>query len=170
MPATSQASRGLARLGSAGYEAPVDPRITGEDPRIVALLRSYDHYLGQSLCAAGELFDAPFVVLAHGTETPPGLFYGNRAALALWEVDFPTFTAMPSFRTAEPDVREGRARLLADVERQGVSEDYTGVLVSSSGRRFEIQRATIWNILDAAGMRIGQAATFRDYRRLAGVE
>ena len=142
--------------------------IDGTDGRIGALLRSYEHFLGIPLCEPASLFEAPFVVLAHGTETPPLLFYGNRRALQLWEMDWEAFTGMPSLRTAEADLREDRARLLDDVARRGFSSDYRGVRISSTGRRFEISGATVWNILDASGERIGQAATFQDYRPLPG--
>ncbi|MDH5671308.1 MAG: MEKHLA domain-containing protein [Myxococcales bacterium] len=145
-----------------------DPLVLGTDPRIEALLCSYRRYLGQPLCAATELFEAPFVVLAHGLETPPLLFYGNRAALELWEMDWASFTAMPSHRTAEPDLREARARLLSEVERRGFSTGYSGVRLSSSGRRFEIRGATVWNVLGLNGKRIGQAAAFSDFMALPG--
>jgi hypothetical protein len=130
------------------------------DPRLVALLGSYEHWLGIPLCAADALFDAPFAVLAHGVESPPILWYGNRTALDLWDMDFEAFTRMPSHLTAEPDLRDARAALLREVSTQGFSSGYRGIRVSRSGRRFEIDRATVWNILDESGQRIGQAATF----------
>lgn len=150
----------LASGRIAGYKRPVNPLQTGDDPRVRALLDSHERLLGRPLCAPEALFDAPFVVLAHGTESPPRLFYGNRRALSLWEMGWDAFTAMPSYRTAEPDVREDRARLLADVARRGFSTGYSGVRISATGRRFEIRDATVWNILDGSGRRIGQAATF----------
>src|SRR5512139_1625540 len=95
---------------------------TGPDPRLVAIVASYERLLGRPLAAPEDLFDAPFVLLAHGTESPPVLFYGNRRALALWELSFAAFTAMPSRETAEPEAREARERLLADVAARGYSE------------------------------------------------
>lgn len=133
------------------------------DRRLVCLLESYQRFFGSQLCSASELFEAPFVVLAHGTEVPPILFYGNRLALRLWELDFETFTGMPSLKTAEPDERDARETLLAEVARQGYSTGYRGVRISSTGKRFEIQQATVWNLLDENEQRIGQAATFRDW-------
>jgi len=145
----------------------VNGLIAGSDTRITAMLDSYECFLGVRLCEPGELFAARCIVLAHGTQAPPILFYGNQAALQLWEMSWQELTAMPSFRTAEPDLRQDRARLLEDVQRQGFSTDYSGVRVSSSGRRFQITDATVWNILDADGLPIGQAATFRDHRPVA---
>jgi hypothetical protein len=147
---------------------PSSAPIPHDDPRLLALLRSYERYTGASLCAPEALFDAPFVVLSHGTEDPPILWYGNRAALALWERSFEDFVRMPSRETAEADLREVRERLLAEVRERGFSADYTGVRISSTGRRFVIERAFVWNVLDEHGARIGQAATFRAYRYVEG--
>ena len=133
------------------------------EPRIAALLGSYEGFFGRTLCEPEALFDAPFAVLAHGTEVPPILFYGNRTALGLWEMDFEAFTRMPSLRTAEPDLREAREALLEEVARTGYSRGYRGVRVSATGKRFEIRQATVWNILGLDGNRIGQAAMFSEY-------
>ena len=116
--------------------------------------------IGTDLDQAARLFAADFVVVSHGVEADPVLNYGNRAALALWEVDFATLTRTPSRLTAEPVHRDERARLLARTLRDGFVDDYAGVRISSSGKRFRIERATVWNLVDAGGVHRGQAATF----------
>jgi hypothetical protein len=136
------------------------------DPRLVALLESYQHFLQHPLAAPQELFDAPFVVLAHGNQTPAVLWYGNAKALELWEMDFDAFTHMESRKTAEPDLREAREVLLREVQVHGYSSGYRGIRISRTGRRFEIDQATVWNIVDRTGNYIGQAATFVCWRRL----
>jgi hypothetical protein len=88
------------------------------------------------------------------------LNYGNRAALALWEMTWEELTRMPSRLTAEAPVREERARLLEAVARNGYIDDYSGIRVSKHGRRFRIERATVWNVINAEGARVGQAARF----------
>jgi hypothetical protein len=40
------------------------------------------------------------------------------------------------------------------------------VRVSKSGRRFIIEKATVWNLLDEVGAPCGQAATFGNWRFL----
>jgi predicted DNA-binding protein (UPF0251 family) len=45
------------------------------------------------------------------------------------------------------------------VAEHGYVDDYTGIRVAKSGWRFRILRATIWNLLDASGRRVGQAAS-----------
>lgn len=112
---------------------------------------------------ARALFEAPFVLVSHGTEDDPVLNYGNAAALALWEMDWATLTRTPSRFTAEAPEREERARLLEAVTTRGFIDDYSGIRISRSGRRFRIARATVWNVVTADGVRHGQAATFSDW-------
>jgi hypothetical protein len=115
---------------------------------------------------ARALFNAPFAVLSHDTATDPMLNYANRTALRLFELDWGELTTMPSRLTAEVSERSERARLLAQVLRRGYIDDYRGVRVSKNGRRFSIQRATVWNLLDESGGACGQAATFSHWRYL----
>lgn len=100
------------------------------------------------------------MIVAHGTEADPVFFYGNRLALDLFEMRFDDFIRLPSRFSAEPLAREARARLLARVGRDGFIDDYAGVRIASSGRRFRIEQAVVWNLLDEAGIIHGQAATF----------
>ena len=142
--------------------------------RTGCLLNSYRHWTGRELLdrdgspldQAERLYRAPFVVLAHGNEANPILNLGNRTALDLWEMDLETFLTTPSRQTAEPDHREARSDLLARVERDGFIDDYSGIRISATGRRFQIDRATVWNLIDEAGERVGQAATFSSWRFL----
>lgn len=107
-----------------------------------------------------RLWSASRVVVAHGTEAEPIFFYGNRMALELFEMDFASFVRLPSRHSAEPIERQERARLLERVSRDGFIDDYAGVRISATGRRFRIERATVWNLIDGQGKRRGQAATF----------
>jgi predicted DNA-binding protein (UPF0251 family) len=50
--------------------------------------------------------------------------------------------------------------LLAAVAQRGFIDDYSGVRISKSGRRFHIARATVWNLLTEDGRPCGQAAMF----------
>ncbi len=138
------------------------------------LLRSYEHWIKSALIApegseqdqAIRLFEAPFVLVSHGTEADPILNYGNRKALELWDTDLDAFLQMPSRLTAEPMEREERARMLERTETQGYIDDYRGVRISRSGTRFLIEQATVWNVLNEAGQPAGQAAMFRDWTEL----
>jgi hypothetical protein len=117
--------------------------------------------------AARRLFEAPFAILSHTAGPDPILTYGNRRALDLFELDWEQLTRMPSRLTAEAPDREERARLLAQVTARGFIDDYSGVRVSSSGRRFRIERAVVWNLIDREGQHLGQAATFASVEPLA---
>lgn len=135
------------------------------DPRLPLLVESYQRLLGQLLVEPSDdlalaLWDAPRVIVAHGTEEDPVFFYGNRRALEAFEMDFPSFARLPSRFSAEPLAREERARLLERVTRDGYIDDYAGVRISAQGRRFRIEQAVVWNLLDADGRVHGQAATF----------
>jgi hypothetical protein len=142
------------------------------DPRWVAqaalLLDSFALSLGRELIPrrgsaeeqAERLFVASRVVVSHGNEADPVLNYGNAKALELWEMDAATFTSTPSRLTAEPMHRDERARLLERTRRDGYVDDYSGIRISRTGRRFRIEQAIVWNLVDAAGAHRGQAATF----------
>jgi MEKHLA domain len=138
------------------------------------LLDSYRRWTGGDLMSrAGSpldqsqaMFEAPFVVVSHGIQPDPILNYGNRTALTLWEMDLDTLLETPSRLTAEPVHRDERARLLERTARDGFVDDYQGIRISRTGRRFRIDRATVWNLVDAEGHRIGQAATFSEWQFL----
>ncbi len=133
--------------------------------RLALIAASYARLLGRSLLAAGvdpieSLWSLPAVILAHGTESDPLFFYGNRLALDLFELTPEQIIVMPSRLSAEPLGREERACLLARVAENGFIDDYSGLRVSSTGRRFRIENAVVWNLLDEHGQLHGQAATF----------
>jgi len=135
------------------------------------ILNSYRRWLGKELIErsgdeieeAQRLFDSPFVVVSHGTEEDPVLNYGNATALALWEMNFEHFTSTPSRLTAEPDQREERSRLLQRTTLTGYIDNYRGIRITRSGRRFRIEGAIVWNLLNETEAYAGQAATFREY-------
>jgi hypothetical protein len=138
------------------------------------LLNSFRQFLGRELFdrsgdptdEATRLFDAPFVVVSHGTQADPILNYGNRTALKLWETDLATLTTMPSRLTAEPMHRDERAEMMARAARDGYVDDYRGVRITLTGRRFLIDRAIVWNLVDEHGNAAGQAATFSEWKWL----
>ena len=119
-----------------------------------------------TIILAKHIFHAPFVVVSHGTEADPVLNYGNAAALALWEMSWAELTRTPSRLTAEAPNRAERAKLLEAVTRRGFIDDYSGVRISKSGRRFRIARATVWNLLTDKNEPCGQAAMFNHWEFL----
>jgi hypothetical protein len=115
-----------------------------------------------------ELGGARFVLLCHDTRPDPVFLYGNQTALDLFEVSWHELTTMPSRLSAEPLARDERTAMLERVATDGYIDDYRGVRVSSSGRRFLIEQAVVWEVVDSAGRRWGQAALFDRWVPLGG--
>lgn len=144
---------------------------TSSTARALLILDSHLRIVGRPLleavgnpeARARALYAWPAVVLAHGTEPDPIFDYGNLAAQTLFEFDWPELTALPSRFSAEPLNRSERQRLLDAVSSRGYIDDYAGVRVSRTGRRFHIAGATVWNLIDEAGLQRGQAATFASW-------
>lgn len=151
---------------------PPVPALT--DPRIPLIFESFQRLTGRPLFErpdatdlAQAMWSAPRVIVAHSTEADPVFFYGNQMALNAFEMDFERFARLPSRFSAEPLAREERQRLLDRVTRDGYIDDYAGVRISATGRRFRIEQAVVWNLIDEGGKVHGQAATFSDWQPLA---
>ncbi|MFQ5345543.1 MAG: MEKHLA domain-containing protein, partial [Mariprofundus sp.] len=142
---------------------------------ICVLSDSLKHWTGAGLIddnvdpviAAGRIYAAPFALLSHGTEADPVINYANHKAQELFEMDWHAFTKLPSRLSAEEPVRAERDILLKRVTENGYIDDYCGVRISSTGQRFLIEQATVWNLLDDDGGRCGQAAMFGMWRKQA---
>lgn len=131
------------------------------------LIKSYHHWVGKPLINTLDsqaLFEAPFVVVSHGTQSDPIFNYANHQALTLWEMDWETFTQTPSRKSAEPISQEERSRLLAEGKAKGYISDYRGVRISSQGKRFWIENVILWTVLDESNQPCGQAATFSSWK------
>ena len=115
---------------------------------------------------ARQLYEAPFVLLSHGIQPEPIFNYANKTAQRLWEMDWQQFTQLPSRLSAEPVAVAERQAMLEEAKRKGYISDYNGVRISSTGRRFIIKDAILWNIYDSAGTYQGQAATFKGWELL----
>jgi hypothetical protein len=151
------------------------------DPTIIIwselLLDSYERLLGRSLLPyegtalerGQRLYEVPFVVVSHGTEANPIFNYGNRTALDLWGLTWEELVCFPSRATVGEDnlSAEEREAMLLQVREQGYIENYRGIRVSKTGRRFSIETAIVWNVLDRSGIYRGQAATFANWTFLA---
>lgn len=135
---------------------------------------SYHRLLGKPLITgicgsqafAEALFHAPFAVVSHDTADDPVFNYANAQALILFEMNWDDFTRTPSRLSAEPGNRQERNRLLKRVTEQGYIDHYQGVRISSTGARFMIENAVVWNMINRYGNYKGQAACFGDWRFL----
>lgn len=138
------------------------------------ILSTHQRLLGHALLAepngndAGSiLYHAPTIVLAHDDAADPVFFYANRAAQQLFEMSWEEIVHLPSRLSAEPTARHERQRLLDRVSAQGYIDDYSGVRIAKTGKRFTIRNATVWNLIDQQGQIAGQAAAFNQWTLLA---
>jgi hypothetical protein len=107
------------------------------------LIASYRRLTGKALAPqqlAGvdkyrALYHAPYGVVSHNTEDDPICNYGNKTALGLFEMDWPTFTRLPSRKSAELENRAERQRLLLRVAKDGLIDGYRGIRLSVSARQ-----------------------------------
>jgi hypothetical protein len=139
------------------------------------ILRSHGQGFGRNLLPqpdpahqAQELFACPTVVLAHDGSDPggdpgPRLIYANAAALQLWQRTWSQMVGLPSRLTAEPQQRQERARMLVQAQQQHAISGYSGIRISSGGRRFQIHNARLWTLWDPDGHPCGQAAAFNSW-------
>ncbi|MFY7804084.1 MAG: MEKHLA domain-containing protein [Limnoraphis robusta] len=139
------------------------------------LFNSFRHWTGQRLIdvngtseeIAQALFNAPFVLVSHGTEENPIFNYGNRTALELWEMSWEEFTQTPSYKTAiNSEEVTKRQQMLEQVKTQGYTNNYSGIRQSKTGKQFFISNGTIWNLIEENHQYLGQAATFDHWQFL----
>ena len=137
------------------------------------ILCSYKKLLGKDLIVVNEtesiaeqLYNAPMVVLSHGTQDDPIFNFGSAMALERFELNWEELTKLASRYSAEAPNREERKRLLDRVNSDGYIDDYQGVRISSSGKRFLIRQATVWNLTNEKGDYLGQAAAFDQWEDL----
>ena len=144
------------------------------------MANSFQRFTGQSILGAMDtaslsdselaqaMFNAPQAIVSHGAEADPIFRYANARALKLWEMDWDAFTRLPSRLSAEAagDIQSDRDALLKAALAKGWVDNYTGIRISSTGKRFDIRNTVLWNVVDDKGVRHGQAAFIRDWRFL----
>lgn len=138
------------------------------------ILNSYQKLLGKDLIdrqvseeeQAKNLFFSSFAVLSHGTQSDPIYNYGNQIALQLWERDWDELMKMPSCLSVEVILREDRQKILEATQKQGFIENFQGIRLSKTGKRYKINDITLWNLIDEHDCYCGQAATFSQWELL----
>lgn len=148
-------------------------------PEIIAhtqnLLDSYRHWVGRELIArAGSpeeqsraAFESPLALLSDGLEASPIFNYGNATVLRLFETDWEHFTRLVSRNSAEVVHQAERERLRDQVTQKGFIDNYRGIRISTSGRRFWIEQAVVWVVRDESENILGKAATFAGWTFLS---
>lgn len=145
------------------------PPAAALDPGLFQLIiASFARTVGRPLVGHDEdptwlYADAPFALLAHGAAADPLFIYANRTAQRCFEYSFDELLTIPSRMSAEASNREERQRLLDAVARDGFIDNYRGLRIAKSGRRFWIESAIVWELADEKGTRRGQAAMFSSW-------
>jgi MEKHLA domain len=103
--------------------------------------------------------DAPFCMLAHNKDPDPRFIYANLAAQECFECSWDDFLTLPCCLSAEAANRQDRQRLLDTVRPDGVATNCSGARISA-GRRFLMEKGTVWQLIDSDGVCRGQAALF----------
>ena len=138
------------------------------------ICQNYLRYFGKPLYPlkgsqedqARQIFAAPFILLSSNTAPDPLLNYGNQKGLELWEMTWDELRKTPGRLTAEADERSKREAFLKEVREKGFIQNYEGVRISKTGKRFQIKNVAVWNLLDDAGKYQGQAAMFTEWKSL----
>ncbi|MEM7284418.1 MAG: MEKHLA domain-containing protein [Pseudomonadota bacterium] len=108
------------------------------------------------------VYASSYSVLSHSNAAVPIFTYANLSAQSLWELGWAEITTMPSYQSAREDSQRDRAELLTKVQQDGCSKSYSGVRISSSGKRFEIKNVYVWNLYQDEAY-VGQAALFNEW-------
>lgn len=138
------------------------------------LIQAYRHWTGRELVApnlsaqeaAYALYHATFVVLSHDATADPCFTYANLSAQQIFEMPWREIVGLPSRFSAEPLAQTARTQLLERVNTHGFIDDYSGVRISRTGKRFQVHHANVWNLLGQDGLKIGQAACFSEWTLL----
>ena len=94
-------------------------------------------------------------IASHDTN---GFFnYLNKAALSLFKVTKDQVIGKSTTMTAPKSEQKQRNELLNQVNSHGFIDNYKGIRVTSDGELFQIEDATIWNVVDKNSHKIGQA-------------
>jgi hypothetical protein len=110
--------------------------------------------------APEKIYNGNFVLLSHNSEKDPIFNYANLKAQELFEMDWEAITNMPSRFSAEPMEQSERNLFLEKTIKNGYVENYNGIRISRTGKRFWIKDAIIWNLVDEHQIYKGQAALF----------
>jgi hypothetical protein len=133
------------------------------------LATSYATVAGEPLVPAGMpdaeaatwLYEAPFALLAQDTSPDPLFVYANLTAQERFEYNWDEFVGLPSRLSAGGLAREERRVFMDAVRLRGYAEDYRGLRITKSGRRFWIEDTTVWNVISLQSGLVGQAALIR---------
>ncbi|MGW0793053.1 MEKHLA domain-containing protein [Streptomyces sp. NPDC002911] len=101
---------------------------------------------------------ALFGLLVHNAYADPLFVCANRTAQECFGYAWDEFVEMPSQLSAAPGDRAHQEAFVRSVSENGYADGHRGLRRAKPGSRFWIENVTMWELLDAAGERHGQAA------------
>ena len=149
-----------------------------EQPKIIEhstlLAWCYKHWTNKDLIPdlenttdlARKMYEAPFVIVSHGTEPDPVFNYANKKAQELWQLTWEEFICLPSRKSAEPMEENLRNSLIEVGKKKGISFIDKAIRVSKCGHRFYIKNVTLFNLFLPANTFAGQGAIYADWEFL----
>ena len=72
----------------------------------------------------------------------------------------------PTTMTAPESEQKERNRLLKQVNSHGFIDNYKGIRVTSDGELFQIEDATIWNVIDKKSIKLDKPLLFINQNKL----
>jgi hypothetical protein len=138
------------------------------------LSESYTRWTGKRLIdedlsgatLAQRMYEAPFVIVSHDTQSDPVFNYANKCSQDLWKIDWNDFLKLPSRLSAEAVNTTERQKLLEKAQKYGYVDNYEGLRITSEKKKFRIIETVLWNVVDDHGTYLGQAATFSKWEFL----
>ena len=127
---------------------------------------SFKHFINMDFPFFSEpqqIYTGDFVLLSHNANQEPIFNFANLKAQELFEMNWQEFTQLPSKYSAEPLEQAERAKFLKETAKNGFVKNYNGIRISKSGKRFWINDAIIWNLIDKNKIFKGQAAFFSSW-------
>lgn len=105
-----------------------------------------------------QAFDyCSYAIATHDISPEPLFNYANRAALDLFKMTSQAMIGLPSKKSASLSNQEERAVLLREVTEHGLIKHYQGKRIASDNSIFQIEDATVWNLINNENIYCGQA-------------
>eukprot|EP01023_Acetabularia_acetabulum_P018168 TRINITY_DN1917_c1_g1_i2.p1 TRINITY_DN1917_c1_g1~~TRINITY_DN1917_c1_g1_i2.p1 ORF type:complete len:259 (-),score=19.05 TRINITY_DN1917_c1_g1_i2:73-849(-) len=136
------------------------------------IVDSYHKETGQKLIEeqlniGQQLWSADFGVLAHDISTTPYLFvYANQTALKVFGCSWDEIIGEASYKTADQSGQQERNKFTQEVMKNGYGVRYNIKRISlATGAEITIDHCIYFNVTDANGRIIGQAARLEGFNK-----
>jgi len=105
--------------------------------------------------------NCPYAIASHDTNSV--FNYANEVSLQLFKTNWDEMIGAHSSVSASKSLQSDRNKMLKRVVREGYVDNYKGNRMTFDGSFFQINDATIWNIVDSKNNSQGQAVLIMDH-------